>query len=229
MEDLLGGFLDPSAPNLAAEYSRYIDGDLLGKLIARNLLLNRLGYDRHTVFTPLGRYGDAKVKYPSPGTVAHDPGDGHVFSGKRKITFEVKCARINIANRSLGGTSENWAFVNLCHSPGKVQKTYDVLIAVGVSTLGLEDDRYWKHLLALHERLRAQGHASKIDALPHQPEFLSLCSFFFIPRLKLKTNYFRVHVDGIDRSPYAAFRAWGYDETGCRQRWAAAISESAEV
>ena len=77
----------------------------------------------------------------------HDLGDGHVDIGPRRVTFEVKCARINIANRSLGYTSENWAFVNLLHSPGKTAKSYDILVAIGVLTLGLEDERYWQYVV----------------------------------------------------------------------------------
>jgi hypothetical protein len=221
--DLMTGFLDPSAPSTSAEYARYIDGDLLGKLITRNLLINRLGCAPSTVFIPLGRYGDAKVKYAEDGAVTHDLGDGHIEIGSRRITFEIKCARINIANRTRGDTSENWAFVNLLHSPGKAFKSYHVLVAVGVRTLGLEDENYWHHLEQVHARLRADGHSSNIDALPHEAEFLSLCSFFILPRTEIPTNYFRINVDSVSKSRHAQYRAWGHDEPRCKEVWTNAM------
>ena len=154
------GFLDLLAPNVAAEYARYIDGDLLGKLIAKNFLVNRLGYASEAVLTPLGRYGDARAKYATPGTVIHDPGDGHVHTTQGRISYEVKCARINMGNRHTGNTAENWAFVNLLTTPAKVPKSYDVLIAIGIATLGLEDELGWQPAIA----------ASNIDHL-QWPEF----------------------------------------------------------
>ncbi len=53
------------------------------------------------------------------------------------VLFEVKCARINIANRSRGGMAENRAFQGLLTSPGKCDKEYDVLIAITCGNLGL--------------------------------------------------------------------------------------------
>jgi hypothetical protein len=165
----MSGFLDATAPSIEAEYGRYTDGDLLGKLITRNLLINRLEYGPEAVYIPVGRYGDATKMYAVPGTVAQDPGDGHVEIEGQQITFEVKCARLNIANRSAGQTAENWAFVNVQHSPGKAEKSYHVLIAIGVYALGLEDGRYWNHLLATHERLSKLGHASRVERCRTSP------------------------------------------------------------
>lgn len=217
------GFLDPSAPSIPAEYARYIDGDLMGKLIARNFLVNRLGFVPSAVFTPLGRYGDANIKYAKAGAITHDPGDGHVWIGQRRVTFEIKCARINIANRARGYTNENWAFVNLLHSPRKAAKSYDVLVAIGVLTLGLEDERYWQYVGQVHEGLRAHGHPSNIHALPHEPEFLSLCSFFILPRTEIPTNYFRINVASVSKSRHARYRAWGHDEQRCKDVWSSAV------
>jgi hypothetical protein len=217
--------LDPSAPNQRAEYSRYIDGDLLGKIITRNFLVNRCGFSLGSIYTPIGRYGDASKLYATPGSVIHDMGDGYVDVETGRVTFEVKCARINIANRSLGHTLENWAFVNVLHSPGKAPKTYDVLIAVGLHTLGLEDDKYWQHLQKCQDMLRDGGYASRIDALPHEPEYLSLCSFFIVPRSKLQTNYFRVNLGTVSKNQYGAYHARGYDQTRCREIWDNAVSD----
>ena len=220
------GFLDPLAPSFEAEYARYIDGDLLGKIITRNLLVNSLSYENKSIFTPLGRYGDAKVKYGEANEIHHDPGDGHIDIGERRITFEIKLARINIANRSLGHKTENWAFVNLLHSPAKAYKKYDVLIAIGVNALGLEDENYWVHQTSSHKKLTAAGYASNINALPHQIEFLSVCSFFIMRREEIENNYFRISVDAVEKSKHAKFRAWGYDKVACKGIWSMAISKA---
>ena len=218
------GFLDPSAPNTAAEHARYVDGDILGKLIVRNFLINRIELPAESIFTPVGRYGDAAVKYAKSGSVTYDPGDGHVDLPTGRLTFEIKLARINIANRARGGTDENWAFVNLKHSPGKATKSYQILVAVGLSTLGLEDDRYWTHLRQLDTQLRARGLTSRLDALPHEEEYLSRCSFFLIPRTSLNFNYFRVNLTSVGKSAYAKFLARGSDPADCRKQWTNAVN-----
>lgn len=214
--------LDPLAPSETAEYARYLDGDLIGKILARNLLVNRLGYKPESIFTPLGRYGDARVKYGASGVV-HDPGDGHVEIDGKRITFEVKFARINIANRARGETAKNWAFVNLKHSPGKTPKKYDILIAIGALTLGLEDENYWHDLNSVLGNLRERHLPANIDAMPHESDYLSLCSFFVMPMSKLPTNYFRVSVHAIENSHYGKFRAWGHDEARCKVIWRNAL------
>lgn len=214
--------LDPSAPSVRAEYVRYLDLDLLGKIIAKNLLLNRLGYSPSAVQIPLGKFGDAKAKY-MPGAVTHDLGDGHIETEQGRLSFEVKCARINIANRSLGHTAENWAFQGLLTTPGKSNKKYDILIAIGIRQLGLEDHRYWGHLEHTLQYLQLKGRPYKIDARPHEEVFLSLCSFFVLPLSHIKHNYFRINLNSIERSRYAAYQAWGYDEQRCREVWQEAL------
>lgn len=221
----MAGFLDRSAPDVDAEYSRYIDGDVLGKLIVRNLLVNQLGYPAEEVFTPVGRYGDAKVKYATTGEVNHDPGDGHVQVNGRRVTFEVKCARINMANRYRGdaASSENWAFTNLLSSPGRKPKSYDVLIAVGVRVLGLEHEHYWSHLERQRKELQGRGNSFELHARPHEPGYLSLCSFFMLPRGRVATNGFRANLASVGSCRYAAYHAWGYDTDACRARWRRAV------
>lgn len=218
------GYLDPAAPSISAEYVRYLDGDLLGKLVVRSLLINRLGYAAADVFTPIGRYGDAHPKYANTTAVTHDPGDGHIQLAVGRITFEVKCARVNIANRSRGATTENWAFVNLVHSPGKTPKSYDVLVAVGVYVLGLEDHRYWEHLASACANLTKAGHSARIDALPHEEPFLSLCSFFVIARKHLPANYFRVNVVRARSGAYGKYQFWGYEHDRAKSIWTAAAA-----
>lgn len=148
----MAGFLDKTAPSTESEYSRYLDGDILGKILAKNFLVNRLGYSHDAVFIPVGRYGDADNKYAKSGLVVRDPGDGHVQTDAGVLTFEIKCARINVANRHLGQKAGNWAFTNILRSPGKAEKGYDLLIAIGVLVLGLEDSRYWDNLKSSNSR-----------------------------------------------------------------------------
>ena len=217
-------FLDPLAPSIMAEYVRYLDLDLLGKIVTKNLFLNRLGYSSDVVRIPLGRYGDAKVKYAKAGAVIHDLADGRIETDQGIITFEVKCARINIANRSNGGVEENWAFTCLHTSPSKASaKKYDVLIAIGIRELGLEDQHHWPYRQQVHEDLQFAGRPSSIHAWPHEDAFLSTCSFFIVPRSGVLTNYFRANVKAIEKCKYAAYQAWGYDEARCRSVWQNAL------
>jgi len=127
------------------------------------------------------------AEYAVSGEVISDHGDGYVRTGQRTTTFEIKCARINIANRSQGAAEENWAFANLLASPGGAPKQYDVLIAVGILVLGLEDSRYWDRLETIRARLSAEGRNVNLSALPHEATFLSICSFFILPRSKVPT------------------------------------------
>ena len=79
--------LDPLAPSITAEYRRYYDLDLLGKIITWNFFLNRLGYSPSVVHFPLGRYGDAKGKYPKAGAFLPDLRDGHIETDQDIITL----------------------------------------------------------------------------------------------------------------------------------------------
>ena len=223
------GFLDRHAPNIPAEYSRYLDGDILGKILAKNLLLNVLGYSDDRIFIPLGRYGNADVKYATPDKVLHDPGDGHVMHEDRKVTFEIKCARINIANRSRGSTQENWAFSNVRTTPKRVPKKYDVLIAVGLRTLGLEDERYWKYLEQVKALRAKQKRHFNVTSAPHEASFLATCSFFIMPMKEVPTNNFRLHVDAVDKGIYGKFRGWGDESERCRKLWRQAVDGSVET
>jgi hypothetical protein len=221
--------LDPRAPSVAAEYARYIDGDVFGKVVARNLLINVLGYAAEKVYTPIGRYGDAATKYANSANVVNDPGDGHVETPQGRVTFEIKLARINMGNRKSGTLAENWAFVNILHTPAKVPKTYDVLIAIGLRSLGFEDEKYWSHLQSTDGELRKLGLPCRLDALPHEKDFLTFCSFFIVPRAAVRTNYFRVNADRVDRTPHKTYRAWGHDDVRCKEVWGNALRAVREV
>ena len=220
----MSGFLDPKAPSIKAEYSRYLDGDLLGKLIAKNFLLNRLGYRNEQIDMPLARHGDATSKYANKGKLIANLNDGSVATRQGTIRLEIKCARINIANRYLGRTKHNWAFKGMLTSPSKKKRMkYDVLIAIGLRTLGLEDADYWKHLRSLQAQFQKDGRKLSIEALPHDKRFLSLCSFFVIPKCEISTNQIRLSIEAIPNSQYAPYHAEGDDTVGCKRIWSKAL------
>ena len=223
------GFLDNTAPSIEAEYTRYLDGDILGKLITKNFLKNRIGYKEDQIYVPVGRYGDSKIKYAKAGTVIHDRGDGSVKTNEGRVTFEIKFARINIANRCLGRTRENWAFANILRTPAKDRKRYDILIAVGLRTRGLEDDCYWKELKKVKAELATEGRRVTLDSRPHDVRFLTLCSFFILPRKKMKTNFFRLHVGAVENSSYKECQAWGDDPARCKAVWKQALKQLQEL
>ena len=66
--------------------------------------------------------------------------------------------------------------------------------------------------------LRERALPANIDAMPHQVEYLSLCSFFVIPMSKLLTNYFPVHIGSIENSQYGKYRAWQAAEIPTAQK-----------
>ena len=67
------------------------------------------------------------------------------------------------------------------------------------------------------------------DALPHEDAFLSLCSFFIVPRSHIKHNRFRINIGSIERGKYAKYHVWGYDEERCRTVWQEALKTTRGV
>jgi len=212
------GFLDKSAPSIDVEYSRYMDSDILGKIITKNFLINRLGYKQNQIYIPVGRFGDAAVRYSTKG-VKYESGDGILRLKNRSLIFEIKCARINIANRHLGHIQENWAFANLLKTSTGDKRKYDVLILIGVMTLGLEDSEYWEHLKKIKEEYYLAGRKMVIKSRPHEKEFLSICSFFVIPFSEVPNNYFRCTIRRILKNKFSKYQSWGDDISLCKQIW----------
>lgn len=219
----MAGFLDKNAPSPESEYSRYLDGDILGKILAKSFLINRAGYKADSIYIPVGRYGDAETKYFTPGQAVFDPGDGYVDTQNGVVTFEIKCARINIANRYIGRINENWAFTNILKTPGKTNKKYDLLIAIGVGQLGLENARYWEHLQNSKNKLQESGRSFSLETQAHQADFLNICSFFIVPFKEINTNYFRVALSTIAKSKYSQRLAPGSDSERSMAVWKSAL------
>jgi hypothetical protein len=212
----MAGFLDVGAPTVNAEYGRYVDGDLLGKIVFKNFMHNRLGFEKDAIRIPLGRFGDA-------GSAWNCCADAQVAVGKRWLDIEIKCARINIPNRARGGLNENWAYAKILRTSTGERKRFDVIFFIGVRTLGMEDPRYWKYMREVARECDSARVPFRQNAMPHQEEFLSICSFIIMPRAKVPEHYFRVMLSALPESTYSKYQAWGHDPTRCRTRWKSAL------
>ena len=215
------GFIDPNAPDIATEYSRFIDGDILGKIIFKNFMLNRIGVNTDSIVIPRGRHGDVEASETLPA-------DARLLLPERACDIEIKCARINVANRSRGDRNENYSFYGFLNTRDtKDDRTYDIAVAICVRVLGIEEPEYWQHLEAHEQKLASQGHHFAPTALPHEPEFLNICGFFIVPRCDIQSNQWRVTISGnSSRCPYWGHFAWGHDASACQHRWQTAFSAS---
>ena len=135
------GFLDPDAVSIQAEYTRYLDPDVLGKIVFKNFALNVLKLEPTRVRIPLSRQGDL-------GTY-RDSCDAGIRFGNRWYSVETKCSRWVVAKSCKANPSPRWMFSGLLHSAkGRERAEYDLIFAVGIDTPGLEDSLgYWKHML----------------------------------------------------------------------------------
>ena len=212
------GFLDKHAPTIDAEYARYLDGDVLGKFIFKNFMRNVARVPIAHLRIPLGRFGDV-------GTRWHCRADAQVRIDGRWRNVEIKCARVNIANRAYGGDSENWAFGRILEtSNGKSKKySYSLAFFVAVRMLGLEDPKYWRYLKQLEKEYCARGLSFNRGARPHEKSFLSVCSFIIVPRSRLETNGFRVMLSTLSTGNYSNYQAWGHEIKRCRLIWKSAV------
>lgn len=213
----MAGFLDATAPTVAAEYGRYLDGDLLGKFVFKNFMQNRVRTSPRDLRIPLGRFGDV-------GTTWNCCADAQVASGGRWIDVEIKCARVNIANRSKGGMSENWAYNKILETSTGERKRFDIAVFVAIRNLGVEDPKYWQYLKDLEQKYCDSKIMFRQNALPHEEDFLSICSFIIMPRSRVPDNYFRIALSAMPNSSYADYQAWGYDPLRCCSIWKSAMN-----
>lgn len=210
------GFLDVKSPSIEAEYARYIDGDVMGKIIFKSFLIHRIGLPITDIYIPLGRHGDSTCA-----------GDAMVVVGSRRRSVEIKCANCNIVNRTIKDRDgrKNWAFAGLLKTPKGSSRSFDLAFCVGIQTLGLEDSRYWTDLVDLQAKAKRQGRDLDLTALPHQPSFLDRCCFFIMPRRGIVNTYFRVNVGAVAENKYQESYAWGYDMRRCRAIWGQALND----
>jgi hypothetical protein len=213
----MAGFLDPNAPNVGVEYRRYLDSDVLGKIIFKNFAINIAGCSELDVEVPIGRFGDAR-----------DAGkfltDVPVRISKRWRQVEVKYARINIPNRHRGSRNENWAFSRLLKTADGSRKSYDVAFIVAARERGLEDPNYWRYEQVCEEQYRKSERDFDSNAMPHERPFLSRCGFLVIPRRDLEDNNFRVSHTTIGIEKYRDYFSWGSKPQDCRRVWKRAMA-----
>ncbi|MNZ52431.1 hypothetical protein D3C78_702770 [compost metagenome] len=135
------GILDKIGNITDDEYISYLDGDILGKLIFKNFLINIANIPAEHIHIPAGRFGKKSEKYKEIGEVQYPFGDGHVDIGGHKINFEIKLSRLSETNKHLGRKDEYWAFSNTIKSSKNRAKNYDLLIAIGINVLDFGEER----------------------------------------------------------------------------------------
>lgn len=214
------GFLDRQAPSPEAEYVRFLEGDVFGKLILKSYLVRVIGIDESNIRIPIGKWGDMDAE-------SHGVADASVFIEGSWLTIEVKLARLNIANKTKGQTQTNWAFNNILRSPSKATKAYDILFAVGVNVLGFENPGYWAHFRRTVSELAAVDPTLSEQILPHEPAFLNLCGAFVLPFASIPNNHFRVTVRALSASSFSKYFSLLNDRVRCKELWASALAATA--
>jgi len=214
----VAGIIDRAAPSVEAEYVRFLEGDYLGKVIFWNFCTNIAGIKGEDIFIPIGKWGDVLNEH-SPSA------DARVRIGKKWLNVEIKLARINIANKTIGQTAPNWAFGYINRSPGRKPKSYDLLFAVGIEILGFEQEQYWEYLRKVSSARTKAGYRTSDTACPSEREYLNLCGFFLMTR-DSTPNYFRVTLKSIETNQYKESFAWGWDKVLLRNNWDNVVSRA---
>jgi len=158
----MSGFLDEFAVSIQAEYTRYLDADLLGKIVFQNFALNVLGIERESIEIPQSRRGDL-------GSF-----DAGIIFENRLYRAETKMSRWIIQKRNKINPIPRWSFSGLKHSANKRTKrgNYDLVFAVGVDAPGLEDSvGYWRHFGSLKKAAKNEGRDFGLSAWPMNANF----------------------------------------------------------
>jgi hypothetical protein len=122
----MSGFLDPYAVSIKGEYARYLDADLLGKIVFKNFALNVLGIEEESIRIPLSRRGDL-------GTYK-DSADAGIRFENRSYSVETKISRWIVQKRNKIDPIPRWSFSGLKHSAkGTERGQYDLVFAVGIN------------------------------------------------------------------------------------------------
>src|SRR5688572_18650047 len=128
------GFLDRCAPSFEAEYLRYLDMDLFGKILFKNLATNVLGILEANLDIPIGKFGDGPDR-------SRFRGDARVRDGEGDwLTCELKCSRFNVVNRYRGGTQRAWVVSNTKLLRPDV--VFDIAVIFGLRLPNLGDAGY---------------------------------------------------------------------------------------
>jgi hypothetical protein len=216
----MSGFLDPYAVSIEAEYSRYLDADLLGKILFKNFALNVLGIKDDAIRIPLSRQGDL-------GNYK-DLSDIGILFENRPYRIETKISRWVVQKRNKINPIPRWAFSGLKHSANGTERSqYDLVFAAGIHAPGLEDSLgYWRHLYSLKAAAKEEGRDFDLSAWPHEHKFLNLCGIYILPRQFIsahcKNNQY-ITVRALENRSDYEFFGWGYDIPRLRKVWQHAI------
>lgn len=209
------GFLDSHAPSIKAEYTRFLNPDILGKIILKNFALNVLGLPADYIRTPLSRHGDL-------GTYK-DSVDANIRFKNRWYEVETKFSHHVVAKRCKTRPYPRWLFSRALRSGRKDGNPYDLLFGIGLNLPGMEDSiGFWKELEALKYSHEAEGRQFDVDAAPHEPAFLARCGIFILPRNTIRVNQIDITIGTLSRRPEYNFFAWGYDSSGLLRVWESA-------
>jgi hypothetical protein len=216
----MSGFLDPYAVSVKAEYTRYLDADILGKIVFKNFALNVLKIDEGSIRIPLSRQGDL-------GTYK-DSCDAGIRFRNRSYSVETKSSRWVVAMRCKTDPKPRWIFSGLMHSAkGTERSKYDLIFAVGINAPGLEDSLgYWRHLHSLKKDAEAKGHDFDLSVWPHEFEFLDRCGIYILPRQFVSRhckNTLDVTIRTLSERLDFEFFSWGYEVPQLRKIWDHAI------
>ena len=122
----MSGFLDKDAPNIEAEYLRYLDRDILGKLLFKNFRLNVIGLSESDLRIPIGRH----TSYDGRKFL----GDAEVRIHERWGSVEIKCAYIGVKESDSRKTPlRYWSFGRLLNTVKKRPKIpFELAFCIGI-------------------------------------------------------------------------------------------------
>ena len=212
--------LDPNAVSLEAEYTRYIDSDILGKIVLKNFAVNVLGLPARKIRVPISRQGDI-------GNYK-DFTDVGITIGNRTYNVEAKCSRHIVARRTrVIQPAPRWTFSRLLYSDKSRRERldYELLFAVGVNSPGFEDsESYWRHMHAQARAARAEGRSFDFAVWPHDPRFLERCGIYIIPKIAVRVNQMDITIAAVERRLDHEFFSWGQDFGRLRHVWRHALT-----
>src|SRR5881394_913143 len=211
----MAGFLDPEAPSIRAEYFRYIEKDILGKILFKNFFLNVLNFREEAIYIPLGRsprYDERKII-----------GDAQVLVEGQWLDAEIKCAYMRITHYRRRNPLMTWGFDRVIRTAKRNNKSpCNFIFAVGINARCLGDPAYWTDV----NRLPQSSQSVDVNTAPHQSAFLSCCGIFLFPHERFPRNNPSVTISRIRKSRYGEFFSWGNDIAGCCKTWAALLKNS---
>lgn len=215
----MAGFLDLNAPSIHAEYFRYVEKDILGKILFKNFFLNVLNFGEEAIYIPLGRssrYDERKIA-----------GDAQVLVEGQWLDAEIKCCYKRITHPHRRNPLKTWGFDRVLRTAKRKSKSpCNFVFGIGINVGCLGAPGYWRELEQLTQSSKSKNGSFSKDTAPHDSAFLSCCGIFLFPHERFSSNNPSVTISRIQESAYGGFFSWGNDAVGCREKWAALIKNS---